>query len=127
MAFQWADFLTVATSLRSAGDDASLRAAVSRAYYAVFGETREFLELERGRPFPDDSVHKAVSDCLDASGVAARQVFGSNLRQLKTQRVRADYKANQLVDTRYTDKALADAGQLLTDLTAIQAARSSTP
>lgn len=127
MAFTWADYLTVATTLNAAGDEASLRAAVSRAYYAVFGETREFLETERGKPFPEDSVHKSVSDCLDASGVPARQVFGSLLRQLKTQRVRADYKANLPVDAKYSAKALADASQLLTDLAAIQAASISTP
>lgn len=127
MAFTWADYLTVATTLNAAGDEASLRAAVSRAYYAVFGEARDFLEAERGKPFPDDSVHKSVSDCLDASGVTARQLFGSNLRQLKSQRVRADYKAKQPVDARYSAKALADASQLLTDLAAIQAASTAGP
>ena len=116
MAFTWADFLAVAEKLRELGDEASLRASVSRAYYAAFGETRDFLEGERGKQFAEDSVHKSVSDCLDASGISARQVFGSNLRQLKFQRVRADYKANLLVDTRFADKALADASQLLLDL-----------
>ncbi len=51
MAFTWSDFLPVARTLRATGDEASLRAAVSRAYYSVFGEAACFWDWVVGRDF----------------------------------------------------------------------------
>ena len=122
MAFRWAEFLKVARSLEAKGDEGSLRASVSRAYYAAFGETRELLEKERGKQFPADSVHQAVLDSLDGSYVPQRMVLASNLKSLKGQRVRADYRSEVTVELRDAAKAIEDARLLLADLEIIKGA-----
>lgn len=125
MAFTWADYLTVANTLNAAGDEASLRAAVSRAYYAVFGEAKEAAETEKGEDFPTGSIHEAVVNYYDGSSDNARKVFAANLKRLKTSRVRADYHRNRLVDARYANQAISEATQLLKDLTAIAGSGAS--
>lgn len=123
MAFTWADYLTVASTLNAAGDEASLRAAVSRAYYAVFGEAKEVAEKEMGEDFAVGSVHNQVVNYYDGSSDNARRAFAANLSRLKSSRVRADYfrvRADYFrssrVDARFADQALAEATQLLNDL-----------
>jgi hypothetical protein len=121
MPFAWADFLPVAESLSKSGDEASLRAAVSRAYYGVFGEAREKAEGERGEEFSADRVHESVANYYDGSGDTARMLFAANLRRLKGSRVRADYRRNRGVDQKFAEQALTDARQLLADLSALPA------
>lgn len=116
MAFTWADYLTVASTLNAAGDEASLRAAVSRAYYAVFGEAKEVAEKEMGEDFAVGSVHNQVVNYYDGSSDNARRAFAANLSRLKSSRVRADYFRSSRVDARFADQALAEATQLLNDL-----------
>lgn len=125
MAFCWADFLTVATALKEAGDEASLRAAVSRAYYAVFGEAKEAAETETGAAFPTGSIHDEVCRFYDGSSDVARRVFAANLRRLKSARVRADYYRKSAFDVRFADQALTDATKLLADLTAMNRSEQS--
>lgn len=116
MAFTWADYLTVASTLNAAGDEASLRAAVSRACYAVFGEAKEVAEKEMGEDFAVGSVHNQVVNYYDGSSDNARRAFAANLSRLKSSRVRADYFRSSRVDARFADQALAEATQLLNDL-----------
>lgn len=116
MAFTWADYLTVASTLNAAGDEASLRAAVSRAYYVVFGEAKEVAEKEMGEDFAVGSVHNQVVNYYDGSSDNARRAFAANLSRLKSSRVRADYFRSSRVDARFADQALAEATQLLNDL-----------
>lgn len=119
MAFTWTDYLSVATTLNAAGDEASLRAAVSRAYYAVFGEAKEAAETERGQDFPTGSIHEAVVNYYDGSPDPYRKLFAANLKRLKNSRVRADYFRTRTVDVRFASQAISEATQLLKDLTDI--------
>lgn len=125
MAFTWADYLTVATTLNAAGDEASLRAAVSRAYYAVFGEAKEAAETEKGQDFPTGSIHEAVINYYDGSPDTDRKLFAANLKRLKNSRVRADYFRTRTVDVRFANQAISEATQLLKDLTAIAGSGAS--
>lgn len=125
MAFTWADYLTVANTLNAAGDEASLRAAVSRAYYAVFGEAKEAAETEKGQDFPTGSIHEAIINYYDGSPDTDRKLFASNLKRLKNSRVRADYFRTKTVDVRFANQAIADANQLLSDLNALRKSEPS--
>lgn len=125
MPFTWADYLTVANTLNAAGDEASLRAAVSRAYYAVFGEAKEAAETEKGEEFSTGSIHEAVINYFDGSTDNSRKAFAANLKRLKSSRVRADYHRNRVVDARYASQAISEATNLLTDLSAISSSSGS--
>ncbi|MGH9756003.1 MAG: hypothetical protein ACREA2_24750 [Blastocatellia bacterium] len=46
MAFDWADYATLATSLRTQPDEASQRTAISRLYYSALHQARLYLESE---------------------------------------------------------------------------------
>ena len=46
MAFDWTEYLTLAQELVQREEEACLRSAISRAYYAAFGKARERLEQE---------------------------------------------------------------------------------
>lgn len=86
--FDWDDFLSLATDLANRrGDEAALRTAVSRAYYATFHAAREYL------------VRAGIA--VNTGGGAHRQVrqvlFGGNVklclrfRRLHDWRKEADY------------------------------------
>jgi uncharacterized protein (UPF0332 family) len=86
--FRWEEFLDLAEELAGrAGDEAALRTALSRAYYAVFHVGREYL------------AHAAIT--IDRSGSAHRQVqseieardyrTGQDIFRLHRLRKEADY------------------------------------
>ena len=85
MTFDPADFLRVANELASEGhDEAFLRTAVGRAYYAVFLQAREFLGLRGQRRH----IHNTVISRLKRTDFAA----GTQLDKLETLRGQADYE-----------------------------------
>lgn len=94
MAFKWAQYLTVADKLISMGDEASCRASVSRAYYAVYGEAKEFLVWEGAQLPKHGSVHAAVIEKFTKSKSLNRRDLGFKMNKLKWQRVQADYKSD---------------------------------
>lgn len=122
MSFTWADYLSVARGLLKYEDEASIRAAASRAYYAAFGEAREVAEKETGRSVQGDqeSSHVAVVNYYERSPLNVRKAFGANLNRLKKIRVFADYPRDQPFDSKIGAQAIVDATQLLEDLKRIQ-------
>jgi hypothetical protein len=44
--FDWSDYLTLAKQLATNADEASKRAAISRAYYAAFGLARNYVIVD---------------------------------------------------------------------------------
>jgi len=97
MSFDWADFLTLADALvrdpNSPGpEEASLRSAISRAYYAAFHVARnlgrdrgEFTLTETGRD------HWLVKHHFMSSSDRTRQKIGLDLDRLYDYRTSADY------------------------------------
>lgn len=99
MNFDWADFLTLADALvrdpNSPGpEEASLRSAISRAYYAAFCSARNFACAKDGLVLPRPrapEVHGLVRDHFEASHDRARRKIGTDLNRLRDYRNRADY------------------------------------
>lgn len=92
-AFDWTQYLVFAKELSGRTDEAALRSAISRAYYAAFNRARAYC-IAKGIPVPeslDNTSHKAVWDALSNRG---RTLAGahSNGTRLKRKRVDADYK-----------------------------------
>lgn len=95
-AFAWADYLALARELASRSDEASLRSAVSRSYYALFHGAQTALKAcdpEYASHRVRDG-HKQVWDRL--AGVSRRQAKSAAMRgrTLLVSRHEADYRAS---------------------------------
>lgn len=97
MSFNWADFLTLAEALlrdpNSPGPEgASLRSAISRAYYAAFRVARNF-GRDRGEFIPAETGqdHRIVQNHFKSSPERTRKKIGVNLQRLYDYRNNADY------------------------------------
>jgi uncharacterized protein (UPF0332 family) len=91
-AFVWSDFNVVAATLAISTDEAALRSAISRAYYAVFGSARaQALTESYSLPRDGGSAHKSLWDYYRDSTDLARRAFGIDGGRLHIERLRADY------------------------------------
>lgn len=94
------DFMQTALRL-SAGDEASKRSAVSRAYYSANHVAREFV-VACGVRFPSTAAtHEALPWCLSHSGDALLATAARELSSLRVSRNEADY---DLQRTGFTDQ-----------------------
>jgi len=97
MSFDWADFLTLAEALlrdpNSPGpEEASLRSAISRAYYAVFCSARNFAS-DRGNFVPQGTAkdHNRLRAHFQKTRDRTRWKIATELGRLRDNRNRADY------------------------------------
>ncbi len=92
MGFDWADYLVLAEELGKRSDDeASLRSAVSRAYYAAFCTARNRL-LQEGEEVPKTGeAHTVVWTKYRESAQKQRRDVGINGDRLRRVRNKADY------------------------------------
>jgi len=100
LTFNWAEFLRLAETLHgalTAGDthdhnEALLRTAVSRAYYAAFAMARNRLRDVEGLSMPSDvNANRTVARFYERAGDVARAEIGFKLRRLREDRNRCDY------------------------------------
>ena len=86
------DFIDLAGKLATSADEATLRSAVSRAYYGAFHLALEFLE-EIERPVPrNTNAHVLVARKLQNAGQPDAYRAGSLLGDLHSDRIKADYR-----------------------------------
>ena len=106
------EYLMLATTLSANKEEANLRSAVSRAYYAAFHAAREFI-LECGARLPKSSAaHDKLRWCLEAAEEAPAKDACAQLAMLRSARNEADY---DLDSTRFRT-----AGNIKIHLTAAQ-------
>jgi uncharacterized protein (UPF0332 family) len=85
--------------------EALLRSAISRAYYAAFGKARRHLVKYERRPEPPGNmlfnefgerinIHQYVRDCFKNRDDEIYQEIGENLERLSKLRNIADYELN---------------------------------
>jgi len=98
MSFDWSEYLTLAQELTSAStsspiQEAHLRAAISRAYYAAFCKARNYLLNKEGYLTPRGvNVHWDVIMKFEGSGDLGRKKVGTLLNSLRGLRNIVDYK-----------------------------------
>ncbi len=90
------NFISLAGKLAAApaGDEATYRTAVSRAYYGAFHVARSFLVELGFEPVENANVHAFVRQYLNGSGHPEACVAATHLRRLPAARNRADYQLN---------------------------------
>ena len=101
MSFAWGDYLALAEALVQARttlapEEACCRAAVSRAYYAVYGVARTQARDHAGLQLPaTGDAHQQVGLHYRTGPSPRHRAIGEHLRQLRRARNHADY-ADQL-------------------------------
>lgn len=118
--FDCSDYLDVANELaQRSGDEAALRTAIGRAYYATFGTARDSLVRSGARIPNAGPAHSIVWVHFHATPDRVHRRITHLGRRLRKRRGLADYDstyAQASVDAR---KAVAWARQLLADLARI--------
>jgi len=99
MSFDWKKYLIIAQdwadlSKEHINKEALLRSSVSRAYYAAFCKSRNYLrDIEKAQGLGKSSkVHQSVIDRFEESASTAKNDIGAALRRLRSFRNNADYK-----------------------------------
>ena len=95
--FDWTEYLNLANSLAGPKsspsiNEAQLRTAISRAYYANYCIARNHLRDKEGHAVPRADAHKYVIDQFRNSSERERRDLGKDLDRLKNWRQFADYE-----------------------------------
>ena len=90
MIFDWNDFYTLAEQLRKSDAEAAKRTAISRVYYAIYWQARNFLEDEGFIFRQNDSSHRQIWQEFKNRGRTFQgiSILGSKLHLY---RIEADY------------------------------------
>ncbi len=92
------DFISVAEELAKGKREAHRRSAISRAYYAVFHEAKQALQTKRNEYVPKNSnAHAHVQTWLINQQDNTLSALGSDIGNLHSQRLRADYNIDELI------------------------------
>jgi len=122
MSFDWIEYLGLARELAGQTtapptQEAKLRSAISRAYYAAFCKARNHLRDKQGVLIPPTGeAHKIVWRQFKNSPNKSRKRIGENLRRLLNDRRQADYEDIVSNLPVLTHKALTRAAQVISAL-----------
>jgi uncharacterized protein (UPF0332 family) len=113
--FDWNEYLVLAERLaRDQPNEAMLRSAISRAYYAVYHRASQYIR-SKSLVLPSQRLdHKIVWRTIKSGSDLRRQDVGNRGDALKQKRVKADYYGVFQGDLpRSTQDALLEAQELL--------------
>ena len=116
MPFDWAQYLELGRELAQRSDEASLRTAISRAYYAAFCKSRALLEQEGVVFLPDANIHTLVWEQYRQSNDSVRYYIGIDGKGLRNVRNIADYETEFVDLPARTRRALRKAEDILNSL-----------
>jgi uncharacterized protein (UPF0332 family) len=112
MPFDWKQYLSFADELSKRSEEAALRSAVSRAYYAAFCTARNHLR-GKGEQIPDsEQTHKVVWESFQRRGKTYAAVYQNGVR-LRSRRRQADYEDEIKDLSNLVTEALRDAKNVL--------------
>jgi uncharacterized protein (UPF0332 family) len=96
MSFDWSEYLDLAKEMTKVGlsssQEAVLRCAISRAYYAAFCSSRNFALTEGATFKKTGEDHRLVPTYFTHSTDRKRQKIATKLKRLKDNRRQADYE-----------------------------------
>lgn len=122
MSFDWTEYFVLAQDLAGQGvtsptEEAKLRSAISRAYYAAFCKARNHLRDREGCSIPDTGeAHAKVRDIFRDSPDKQRTRIGTELNRLREDRRKADYDDSVNNLPNITTKALTECNKILMEL-----------
>jgi uncharacterized protein (UPF0332 family) len=137
MSFAWQEYLVLAEALVQArttfaAEEACCRAAISRAYYAVYGLARAYARDHEGLRLPaTGEAHHLVIAHYRQGAYPLHRVISDSLRQLRSLRNLADYADEIHHPVELAMRAVRRARQVMTQLQALAAtppsSRRTTP
>ncbi len=119
MSFDWEQYFDLADWLlknpaTAASEEASLRSAISRAYYAAFCSARNFAREQSGLTLKNDPKdHQRVALHFQNAKDRDRRQIGFWLGRLREQRREADYDNERPGLPAVAQNAVADTRELL--------------
>ena len=90
--FDWTGYYTLADELAKRADEASLRSAISRAYYYVYQIALERAQTNGFKTIAGEGLHKQLWRNFSASPEPDCQRLAIIAQRLKDKRERADYQ-----------------------------------
>ena len=133
MSFVWLDYLVLAEALLQAHttlapEEACCRAAISRAYYAVYGVARRRARDQEGLRLPPAAeAHQRVITHYRQGASPLHRAIGDSLRQLRSARNRADYDDQLVRPLALAQFAVRRARQVVGQLAALTPAPPAPP
>jgi uncharacterized protein (UPF0332 family) len=113
MPFDWAEYLRLADELaQRQTDEAALRSAVSRAYYAAFCRACSHLKQQSIPVAQGDGSHQRVWESFSRLGRTYGGVQHNGVRLLR-RRIVADYRDDQTVSPQDAQSAVNTAKNIL--------------
>jgi len=125
MSFDWREYLILAEALVQtrttlAPEEACCRAAISRAYYAVYGVARTQAHDQEGVQVPaTGDAHQQLGLHYRTGPSPRHRAIGEHLRQLRRARNRADYADQLARPVAAAQWAVRQARQVLVSLQAL--------
>ncbi|MCD6238374.1 MAG: hypothetical protein J7K51_03445 [Thermotogae bacterium] len=116
MNFDWKDFVRLAEDLMKRPDEASLRSAISRAYYGVFCISRNKRGFKNYRPEKGKNIHWIVINEYKNSHNNNEEIIGKYLDDLRRNRNYSDYDEDKTIDFKLAQRVLIKAKQILDKL-----------
>lgn len=112
MSFDWLEFFyqaqdisdkrhTIPSNKMSLADEADMRYAISRAYYATFHKAKEFLQAAKDitPETPAGGIHERLISRFTNNSSPERRAMGAKLDRMKKLRHIADY--NDIIRNKY--------------------------
>jgi uncharacterized protein (UPF0332 family) len=109
--FDWQEYFGLADELGRRADEASLRTAISRAYYYVYHLALARAEANTYRPLPGEGNHTQLWRVFSKSPEPDCQRLAIIAARLKEKRERADYENHYARVAEEVPELLADAQQ----------------
>ena len=122
MSFDWSEYLKFAREIvgqttTPANQEARLRSAISRSYYAAFIKARNYLRDRENSSIPETAdVHRYVIEQFEQSSDPIRKAIGTKLKQLRRDRNQADYNDTVTELVVMSKKAIRRARQVINSL-----------
>jgi|SRR5690242_6851275 len=92
--FNWSEYFRLASELATQQDEASLRSALSRAYYYVYHLALQRAEANNFRAIQGEASHKQLWRVFSGSPEPECQRLATIAERLKEKRERADYNGH---------------------------------
>lgn len=93
MSFDWDGYLSVANELKSGESEAHWRASISRAYYAVHQ-----IGCQKAGIREEGQMHRKLIEYFQGIRGSLEDQIYTDLRDLREDRVRSDYRDNIVID-----------------------------
>jgi uncharacterized protein (UPF0332 family) len=106
-------FFKLADKFKLSTDESEIRTAISRAYYAAFLISREWVRTKGWRIYDDGNDHREVPNGLQ---INQRRLAGSKLRSLRRHRRNADYVLTRSVNNNDANYAVNLAKNVINEI-----------